>query len=249
MRAIPTEWREILESDGDELHSETIDISYELLVKAKKPCATIYNVLLKNSYDNKLFTTYWQRWCVTCDTMDIFLTLDEYRKCFKNIQKTTNVTKLRDFQYHLMLGKIFVKDTLFHWKIVDSNLCDICGNMVKQTIVHLMLECPSSIDIWGLVKEFFVDDSSIDWSRSNIFNNMVHKKAKHVSNFICLLVKQLIFACKCRNIELSKQRLEDEIIITYKIETYNAKLKYVLHKHQAKWSPLSQFLKHHGIEM
>ena len=51
--------------------------------------------------------------------------------------------KLRNFQYRLLLNKIFVNDTLCKWKIKANDTCEIC-NRDKQTIVHLLTHCQNA---------------------------------------------------------------------------------------------------------
>ena len=67
--------------------------------------------------------------------------LPHFVKHFKTVKLFSGVTKLRDFQYRLLHNKIFCNDVLVHWHKVDSNICNLCGKH-KQTIVHLMVECP-----------------------------------------------------------------------------------------------------------
>ena len=54
---------------------------------------------------------------------------DQYLKAFKYYNYCTDVTKLRDFQYRLLLGKIVMNEDLYSWDITNENKCTFA---VKQ---------------------------------------------------------------------------------------------------------------------
>ena len=82
--------------------------------------------------------------------LNLQMAYDGYTILFTNLYKLRDSVKLIDFQYRLLFGKIFVNDTLFHWKIILSNICDIC-HAEKQTIIHLMYQCQMICIIYGKV--------------------------------------------------------------------------------------------------
>ena len=53
------------------------------------------------------------------------LEYNEYELAFTSLYKITNNTKLRNFQYRLLLNHIPVNDMLYKWKIENSE-CNSC---------------------------------------------------------------------------------------------------------------------------
>ena len=49
-----------------------------------------------------------------------------YQKSFSDLYKITKITKLRDFQYRLLLNKLVTNVHLYEWGRTDSELCQFC---------------------------------------------------------------------------------------------------------------------------
>ena len=101
-QAIPRHWLAF------EVEGETNRIDYEELVCTKKPSAMAYNLLLVKEYDVKDDYINIVRWSRTCGNIET-LQVAQYRKLFTILYKITDVTKLRNFQYRLLLSKVFNK--------------------------------------------------------------------------------------------------------------------------------------------
>ena len=97
---------------------------------------------------------YLNRWCGTDDRVDI--DMETYKVCFKELYVITNVTKLRDFQYRLLLGKVFTGELLYNWNVIDSPLCYFCQEE-NETVVHLFMECKFIQEIWNTIKNILED--------------------------------------------------------------------------------------------
>ena len=110
-----------------------------------------------------------------------------YLKNFVNIKKVSNIIKLRNFQYRLLLGKIFVNDTLCKWKITPSEIRNICKCEQKEMIVHLLVTCKIVRDIWEYLTQKLSRTEGLEWSTENIMANLIHPKAQHVVNLIVLI--------------------------------------------------------------
>ena len=162
-------------------------INCELLKNANAN-QIIYDILLERKYKDKELIKYVNRWNEKLDEVQDYF---DFLQLFKRIYSTTDSVKLQDFQYQLLLGKIFVNDILYRWGIVDTNTCHMC-NATKQTIVHFLVECPAIKHIWTNLQELIPLDNT-RWTKSSIFSNRVHNSPKHVINFIVLITKQFIF--------------------------------------------------------
>ena len=134
---------------------------------------------------------------------EIDIQWEEYVQGFSNLYLVTNITKYRDFQYRLLLNVIHANNKLFYWKITDSKKCDYCEEAI-QTPAHMLYLCPKICTIWhGLekyVKEYFdLPPNVIEFTLYNVFMSLVYPKASNIVNFLVLVAKQYIYACKCLN--------------------------------------------------
>ena len=166
-----------------------------------------------------------------------------HRQAFANIYKTTNIIKLRNFQYRLLHNKIFCNNILYHWKIKNSQNCDYCEH--KQDIVHLLFDCIVTKRFWNnlivCINKILKDKNEIrllEWKLENIIYNKVHPRANHVINFIILAAKFHIFRAKCNIEEPNYLEFKYEIILLYKIEKYNANKSNRIGKNNEKWDKI-----------
>ena len=162
--------------------------------------------------------------------ININLTYQNYKKLFKELYKITQVTKLRNFQYRLLLGKIYTNSMLYKWHLVDSTNCNLCEN-AYQDIVHLLVECPLVNPLWHMIEELF----NINLTSVNIMENNPVKPIDSLENFIVLVCKQYIFLCKCTNEKPSVTKLRLEIYKWRNFDIYNARLNGTSLRMQAKW--------------
>ena len=162
-----------------------------------------------------------------------------YEKCFTNINRTTSVVKLRDFQYRLLHNRIFCNDKLVYWGKVHSNICDFCD--VRQDIMHLMYHCGTVRTVWNQIQALFRREK-LDCmiNLHNIMFNRVHKDVKHITNTIVLIVKQFIYRCKCQKVKPTFAEVKAEITLNYLVEIHNShrSKNYNVERVTLKWSPV-----------
>ena len=111
-----------------------------------KPSKFVYNFMSQNCPTRHMMV-YAHRWYEKLDKIDS-LDIVQYINLFKNIYKTTRDVKLRNFQYRLLLNKVFTNDILYKWGKVNTNTCEICNDNSKQTTVHLLYECKQAQSLW-----------------------------------------------------------------------------------------------------
>ena len=225
--AIPNRWKHILKTELNLLSVDRIEI-YDIL-ENKKCSQWLYNKLIQGNlhecgkYSRLLSTRYQHEF-----------NGDEYFTCFKNLYKITKVTKLRDFQYRLLLGKIFTNDILSKWGTVPSDMCNLC-QMGIQTNQHLFFECPYSKKIWSFIERKL----QVQWTRGEIICNNVASPAGHIYNLVALITKQYIFRKKCLDVRPNINELIKEIRFTYIIELYMAKVECKVKKCEGKWNSIA----------
>ena len=70
----------------------------------------------------------------------IDINYEEYTLTFRNIYAITGNTKLRDFQYRLLLNKLVFNEDLCKWKKRDNDKCTFCGKYT-ETARHIFVDC------------------------------------------------------------------------------------------------------------
>ena len=124
-------WKTICKSDPDFI--DPYVNRYETIFTNKCISRTVYQTLTDDDSVLNKTATYWRRKIPN-------LELETHFKTFRNSNRISNVTKLRNFQFKLLHNKIFCNNVLFHWKITDTQLCEFC-NEQKQDICHLIFYC------------------------------------------------------------------------------------------------------------
>ena len=196
----------------------------------------MYNDLINKKYKEQDLNKYAQKWYVN---MQMEYKMEQYLQQFTNLRTVTSSIKLRDFQYRLLLGKIFTNDILSRWKIKNSSKCEYCRT--EQTILHLKVECKTVQIIWN---EFHnsVQVPHTEWNPYTIMSNCVHAKVDHVINLVVLIIKQFLYRQKCTEKPISVKLAWKEIKDFHNIEKYNAQRDCQTACHNLKWSPVEKIL-------
>ena len=122
--------------------------------------------------------------------------VNDVSRLFKSIYICTDITKFRDFQFRLLHNKIFCNDILFHWRKVNSNICNFC-EVHKQMILHLLYNCSAIRPIWDrLHTELKKAKIVFSITEEMVIFNRGHAVSNHIVNFIMLITKQYFYRCK-----------------------------------------------------
>ena len=215
--AIPRYWKILLKDPTEELIAPK-RIHYHDIIRQPKCSSFIYNYIIENKYEANMYK-YMEGWNVRLNTN---IDLESFLKLFVQLYKITDITKLRNFQYRLLLNKIFVNETLFKWKIVKSEECELCKRH-KQSITHLLYSCPQIIKIWQFVQKLTGVNKFT--AIEIIFNNTSSK----INNLLILCVKDHIFQQKCLGQIPTVNSLKSEFKFVYsfnrKMASKNNRLK------------------------
>ena len=195
----------------------------------------VYDLLIDDS--DVCLQKYANRWI---DRGVESIEIEKYREAFQILHICTNISKFRDFQYRLILGKIVLKVDLMEWDIVDNNLCRFCDAEVED-VFHVFYLCRTIQPIINLFYELCFN-AGLDVNRNIlnfIFNTIVESKT-HIIHFICVFIKQYLYRCICQNIKPNIHRLWIEIELQSRIERTIAVSEHKLIKHNKKWSPIKR---------
>ena len=185
--------------------------------------------------DENLINKYRSRWCTKIGAENM-IELEEYRACFSYVYYITNIVKLRNFQYRLLLDKIFTNKELYEWGVVESPHCTFC-QLHQEDVTHLLWDCHYAQSIWTkFFKWAYEKGNIITCSKVDIlFNN-----AEISQGFlmIVLLIKYYIYSQRCKKEKPRWSEVEHVIRYHYNMEKYNAKCNNNYEKHVRKWASI-----------
>lgn len=228
VQSIPYEWKRWIKNDTHS-NGPLIEPYYQMLSTVKSVVSIAYNAFhthrfLLNNKANKWFSV-----------VGVELWPDEFLKIVKALWSITNCSKLRTFQYKLLMHAIVTKVNLKQWKIVDNDLCTFC-NKSPESILHLFWECKYVKQIWARVSSWFTElDDSLSVSRETIFFNNVHPNPNNAINTVTLITKFYIYKTKCANNVLNIFSLLEDILLFQRLEHMGALVKNKGQKSEEKW--------------
>ena len=233
--SIPLEWKEFFSSTPQSVFTPLAphNYHYAIVVYGNGLSRKVYRQIAD---DAMLVHSKYYKWIQQCGP-DFCEGVLDFAMRHKELYKTTNVPKLRSFQYRLLQHGLVTNIQLCHWDIVASDECSFCANG-RETTVHLFTQCPKAIELWDQVKLLLhqkYNIQEIDLSPRNIIWNTIVKSKASVGNFICLITKQFIYAQRCLGRELTLPNLKQHINRIEQIEKYIAIKNSRLEVHQKKW--------------
>ena len=152
------------------------------------------------------------------------------------IYVTTNIPKLRSFQYRLMHRALVTNINLYRWGMSTNNVCTLCSKEC-ETITHLFVECECVTPIWLHIECFLANSVGVNiklTSRDKLWGCILSKK-RQVVNFILLAVRQYIYRQRCLRKDLSFTSLKSEILTLKNIEKYIAIKNNKEKQYTRKW--------------
>ena len=226
IKAIPKTWWYLAQKDtkyGNDCKLKLKD------VKGIQKCSSkIYNFIIDTKAKDDLVLIY-SKYC-ELDEYDI----QSFSNLFKNLYKLTKETKLHDFQYRMLIGKIFTNDILARWHIVTQNTCDFCESV--QTVRHLFWECEKVKPIMIYIGSKF-KDVTVNYMMN--FNCRIHRTITHLANFLILLAKHYVFRCKCQKTNSSVMGFIKIAKHKYDIEHHNAQKENTIKNFTRKWEVIN----------
>ena len=152
------------------------------------------------------------------------------------IYVTTNIPKLRSFQYRLLQRALVTNVNLYRWGITTNNLCVLCNSEI-ETINHLFVECSCVSLLWQQIESFILDSFGITITlmpRNKLWGCTTPKK-QHTVNFILLVTRQYIYRQRCLKKKISFVALKNEILTLKKVEKYIALKNHKEKQYLRKW--------------
>ena len=230
--AIPYRWKRIIIDNI--MEKATYVHTYDRMKTIKGSVTRyIYNEIVSNALAP---ADSYNKWCKVIPN---FVSLEEFCSCFMYRFKCTNSTKLRDFQFQLLHKRLPSNKELYYWKIKDTKMCDFCNN--EDSILHTIYECETVQYMWQLWEEYIEHKYQVQVKVDtvSIVTNLFIGKPKSAINTLGLIMKQLIYRCKCLGERISFGRYINEVQLIKSIELHNARKSNQVGTHQHKWDDKS----------
>ena len=148
---------------------------------------------------------------------------DDYRHLFIILHKAVQNVKLKAFQYRLLLGKIVTNIDLKCWGKTDSDLCSLCKKL-PETPRHLFYECEivqPALDY--IIKNCRKNNIVVQWNCEKFILGNICENVFSIYNELCIILKQLIYRCRCQSLEFTLERYKAEIEEIYCKELFISK--------------------------
>ena len=210
------------------------DVRFAKYMHTPQPARYVYQQLSPIPPEVLTAETKWQIELESTYNFDMIAELNR-------IKSLTTITKYRSFQYRLLYRAVITNIQLNKWKIVNSESCSFC-NGPRESYYHLFYECEKVQNIWDNAKEVCAElnpTTEIDCSYANVICNRISEPSKHINNFICLVVKQYIYAKRCLKDKLTHS-IRFTIFNLKGMEKYYAIMQNRMRNYCKKWEPRSQ---------
>ena len=234
VQSIPELWKFWL---NDPVKGDTSPV-FEQLSLMQKHAKGAYNLLIE---DSVTLLKYLDRWA----TDGIHFEEELYRKAFLVYRKSTQIMKLLDFQYRLLLNKIVTNNDLYKWGISNEELCTFCKGE-PETTAHILCHCST---VKPIIECYFdicdVKRGDVHCNLEYFLLNLCNDNNNSIVNFVSIHLKQFIYRNRCQNIQITHTMWLKELRKEYEIQLFNAKRSYTESNLHQKWSPITNQLKHH----
>ena len=233
IHAIPTRYKEALKVQNDRAGIQQSNI--ENIKKVDKISKYVYNTLItKNtSFPEKAFDFHNR-------TLNINISKDTYISSFELLYSSTSNTKLLDFQYRVLHNILITNIQLKQWHIKEDDNCTFCASY-PETTSHLLLDCQYSIRIWREMFDYIATQSGarIILENAEKILGVRDKPFSCFYNTLCVIAKQYIYACRCKNIKPTISVLIEKIRMEKYVEKSIAIQNDKISQWNKKWELLS----------
>ena len=231
LHAIPCTYKENLNRN----HPTNTISNLDRIMSTEKVPKYIYNsmIKIKSKFPDKAFAFHKKALSINIGN-DIFIS------SFKLMYNCVSNTKLLDFQYRLLHNIITTNVQLKQWGLRENDTCTFC-NRFPETISHLFLNCHISNTLWKELFEYINLHSGVHVlldSTEEILGVREHQLSNFY-NVICIITKQYIYACRCRNTRPSLSVLIEKIRFEKFVEKNIAMRESRIEIWQKKWELLS----------
>jgi hypothetical protein len=221
--AIPVKWKQLLNSESMIENDESKQSRMQQLMKFKKVCREGYSIFLEHFTGTDLKLKGVMKWETELDcSLDI-------QSTFKNIYSCTRATKLQSCQYHLVHKSL----------VTNVDLLKFCNNE-PETLVHLMVNCTRSTELWEHIKQWLRQKSGINMhiTTTDIMFGCIDEFSI-LFDLVFMVAKQYIYSSRCNSKPPNFIEFLYKLRAVKELEYECAKLYGKLNLYENKWLPLT----------
>ena len=200
LNALEKNWRRILKDENyNEYRGEIYIPNVHRICQLDKVNKVVYLELTRRKCE--IPTDRWQSWLTE---LKVEINELDWLDCLPRIHTYTTSTRLRALGYRFLVRDVLTNNKLIHMKKTDSILCYLCKSET-ETISHLYWECAHTKRLWERLKLFIFDN--LDWeidlnpveTLMGVTREETSEEMPLLFNLLCLITKNYIHSCKCRN--------------------------------------------------
>ena len=197
------------------------------ILKRKKGCSHIYQSFLKH---REIECKSLLKWKMRLGIEDKVF----FSYCLLPVNSSQDIS-IKWFQYKILNNILYMKDSLYKFKLVPDKNCTFCQNS-DETLIHIFCDCPYTEKIW-LELEKWVDTKTgfkIKFTNENKLFGLLgmHNAAL---NCIMIIVRREIYFAKCKNQILSFEKMLLMAKMYYDMEKYIARTNQKEKNFDKKW--------------
>lgn len=201
--AIPPHWKRIIKENNPDLGDSANEWPDKFrLLERGKPTKNIYQMLRDEiAVDNSTLSILWNN--------DLRINLDKRKmnRIFTNVKEITMSSKLRYFQYRILVRALILNVRVAKWDPDVSHKCTFC-DAYPETIVHFFYECIYAKKIWNPLVKWckYMYDCDCQFSLENVILNNYRGSNRSLINVLILIAKFYLY--KVRVIKAKPSFLE-----------------------------------------
>ena len=227
VNSIPKEWILLAKQLNVNLGESTL---FENIFTKKCLVKHVYTQLTTST---TLLTRRYEKW-----TSIFPFEMEEYIRSFAILYKNNLSTKMRDFQYRILMRTIVTNIDLKRWKLKDDDKCIYCNEPEDQE--HIFYYCPNTHLVLKEFKNYCETTFNclITVSLKNIMLGQIVDIHPHAINGLVTVLKQCIYKGKCEGITVNFAMIKRRFSEIQKIERVIAEKENQLENFSKKWSSI-----------
>ena len=190
--AIPKMWK--FQAHDFSFDEEAVNTTLKTLPQTKTPSKTLYwNYIEKHFPHHDICRELWQS--------DLAINIDEeeWHAMYRNIMKLTVSSKLRYIQYRILNRTLTTNIRRNKWDLDIFPKCRFCRN-APELVTHLLFQCPETNRLWTSLSKWlkYFYEIPCQFDQQMVILNNYKGKHKNFVNICILIMKQFIYAQKCK---------------------------------------------------
>ena len=205
-----------------------------------KCCKWVYDIINEGNYQvSEKMNNKWS------SSLGEQFSEEEWSQLFKISYKATLECRLQSIQYLMLHRAIVTNDSLYKWRIIEYNSCEMCNREV-ETIEHLYWECEQInrlwLDLWQILQR---NVEGHNLCKRDILLGVKLEKNENLINHVIIIVKRYIDKCRYLQQRVQLTAVKTEIKTCYLLEKHIATCKIgkdPIENFNKKWQPIVDWL-------